>query len=78
MDLEKLKTQLLTQEPKLKLYVWDEVFEDYTYGVGFALAENPEEARKLIFEKLGYVDNDLDKEPKEITTKEGFYVLGGG
>lgn len=66
------------KKEKLKLYIWEEVFQDYTYGIGFALAENPEEARRLIIEKLGYPDNDLNKEPKEVTTKEGFYVWGGG
>ena len=32
----------------LKLYVWQEVFCDYTCGIAFALAHDEEEARHLI------------------------------
>jgi len=32
----------------LKLYIWQEVFCDYTCGIAFALAHNVEEARHLI------------------------------
>lgn len=61
----------------LKLYVWENVLRDYTGGIAFAYAENQEDARKLIIEKLGYLHEDLAKEPKEIKKKEGFYIHGG-
>jgi hypothetical protein len=65
---------------KLKLYVWEDVLEDYTQGVMFALAPNKEEARRLIAEKMGYDRpvSDLNQEPKEVTKPEGFYLYGGG
>ena len=61
---------------------------DRTSGIAFALAENVEEARKIIFEKFeetteGYINDtllkaDLSDEPKIVDTKNGFYVWGGG
>ena len=32
----------------LKLFIWKDVLADYTGGIAFALAENVEEARKII------------------------------
>tara|TARA_B110000259_G_C13817406_1_gene323283 strand:- start:238 stop:441 length:204 start_codon:yes stop_codon:yes gene_type:complete len=63
---------------KLKLYVWEGVLSDYTDGCMFALAENAEDARNLIEEKMKCRTGYLDIEPKEITEREGFYVYGGG
>lgn len=63
---------------KLKLYVWEGVLEDWTSGIMFALAENADDARKLIADKMGYETDDLKIEPKKITDREGFYVYGGG
>jgi hypothetical protein len=63
---------------KLKLYVWEDVLCDYTTGVAFALAGSPEEARELIFKKLGYKDEDLCISPRCVEKEEGFYVYGGG
>ncbi len=70
----------------LKLFVWEDVLEDYTSGVMFALAENVEEARKVIMDKCEKEDSytsktlqvDLASEPKVIDNSEGFYVWGGG
>jgi len=70
----------------LKLFVWKDVLTDYTSGIAFALAENVDEARKLILEKYekeqSYVSDmlvsDLNTEPLIIENKEGFYVWGGG
>ena len=70
----------------LKLYVWEDVLEDYTKGVMFALAKNVEEARKVILDKSEKEDeymskilqSDLASEPKVIDSLEGFYVWGGG
>ena len=76
----------------MKLFVWEDVLEDYTYGIMFALAENVEEARRVIIEKskkerldfpkelreVFNMKDDLSKEPKVIEKAEGFYVQGGG
>jgi GH35 family endo-1,4-beta-xylanase len=70
----------------MKLFVWKDVLTDYTSGIAFALAENADEARKLILDKYekeqSYISDklvsDLKAEPLVIDSKEGFYVLGGG
>lgn len=35
-----------------RLYVWDEVLEDYTYGIAFAIAEDIDKAREQIAQKM--------------------------
>tara|TARA_R110002012_G_scaffold270785_1_gene455862 strand:+ start:635 stop:856 length:222 start_codon:yes stop_codon:yes gene_type:complete len=70
----------------LKLFVWEDVLEDHTCGIMFALAKNVEEARKVILDKSEKEDEymskilqrDLASEPKVIDSSEGFYVWGGG
>ena len=70
----------------LKLFIWKDVLTDYTSGIAFALAENVEEARKIIFAKFEeeeqYLSDtlkaDLSDEPEIVDTKDGFYVWGGG
>ena len=70
----------------LKLFIWENVLTDYTSGIAFALAENPEEARKIIFAKFekkeqylsDTLKSDLSDEPEMIDTKDGFYIWGGG
>ena len=70
----------------MKLFVWKNVLTDYTSGIAFALAENADEARKLILDKhvkeRSFIDDtlvsDLNAEPLVVDSKEGFYVWGGG
>lgn len=67
----------------LKLFVWHEVFYDYTPGMAFALAETEEEARKLIIDQMNISESsadDLTKEPEvyEVTDRVGFGIWGGG
>ena len=70
----------------LKLFIWKDVLTDYTSGIAFALAENAEEARKIIFAKFEkeeqYLSDtlkaDLSDEPEMVDSKDGFYVWGGG
>ena len=63
----------------LKVFVWEDVLADYTNGMMFAIAENVEEARKLLIAKCSYIPTqDLYSKPKIITTKDAFYVWGGG
>jgi hypothetical protein len=77
---------LILNRNEMKLFVWKDVLTDYKSGIAFALAENVDEARKLILEKYekeqSYVSDmlvsDLNAEPLIIENKEGFYVWGGG
>lgn len=65
---------------KLKLFVWENVLKDHSYGIMFALAPNVETARSLIIRKEGELDSvldDLSAEPKVIETEEGFAIWGG-
>jgi len=65
---------------ELKLFVWEDTLCDYTSGIMFALAENVEEAKKLIIEKIGFEpsNGDLNLEPVVYDNKVGFAVWGGG
>lgn len=38
---------------ELKLYVWENVLEDYTSGIAFAIAPSKDEALRLIAKTLG-------------------------
>ena len=70
----------------LKLFVWEDVLCDYGCGIILAVAEDIEEARKIIktysssLNKHEYeaVLSDIKKEPREITDKEALFVWGGG
>lgn len=63
----------------MKLFVWEDVLYDYTPGVMFALAEDVEQARKLILAHTPYViEEDLAKEPAVYDTPYGLAVWGGG
>ena len=62
-----------SMKKNLRLYVWENVLGN---GIAFAYAENSEEARQLIIEKLSYTHEDLCALPREITESEGFYASG--
>lgn len=53
----------------LKLYVWEDVFEMWWCSVVFALAENEEQARRLVREKIeatgGFGDESEEREFEE-------------
>lgn len=69
----------------MKLFIWENVLQDYTSGVAFAFAENALEARSLIVEKMradkSFVPKEflieLRAEPLVIEQKEVFYLYGG-
>lgn len=78
---------------KLKLYVWTDVFCDYTSGIAFALATSPDHARKLIARNYmpasqktakdraywrRIVNKELVSEPQVVTRAAGFQQSGGG
>lgn len=67
----------------MKLYIWKEVFSDWTDGIAFAMANSKEEAIELIVKNVwwnestthAYLDN---KEPEIYETPYGFAIWGGG
>ena len=72
---------------KLSLYVWTDVFSDWTDGIAFALARDPAQARRLICkeyvkkapgkENLAYCRKMLKPAPERIDTPRGFQISGG-
>jgi len=72
----------------LKLYVWENVLEDWTSGIMFALAPDVRTARNILIEKWGgrtMVDykhsdfyRDVMRKPRVVKDPEGFYLYGGG
>jgi hypothetical protein len=69
----------------LKLYVWEDVFCDYTCGMAMAIAESKKEAIKLITKNMENWETskirELEKnEPNihELDEKPSYYVTGGG
>ena len=69
----------------MKLFIWKKVLTDYTDGVILALADNVEDARKIIIEnyseswglqsvKLSIYDN----EPEVHEEQYSFVLWGGG
>lgn len=71
---------------KLKLFVWENVLNDYTSGIMFALAYDVDHAKKIILrdaqKKFGYksdsVSIDLQGGYRMVTKPEGFALFGGG
>lgn len=72
----------ILKKPKFKLFVWQDVFCDWTSGLAFAIAQDAEEARRVITAQMGYkeVPGDLAKPPEvfELTGPVGFGIWGGG
>lgn len=64
----------------LKLYVWEDVLNDYTSGMAVALAESKEEALRLLAKKVpDYGMEELRaRKPSVRRAKCAFYVYGGG
>lgn len=68
----------------MKLYVWDDVFCDWTCGMAFAVASSKEEAIKIIAngqapyrEELQAIEPSVYKVEGR-KTPIGFYSAGGG
>jgi hypothetical protein len=63
----------------LKLFVWEDVLNDYTPGLVCVLANDLEEALNLIEEKYDWYRKEVGGHPyKVITSPEAFAVYGGG
>lgn len=67
----------MKRKPKLKLYVWEGVYMDWTSGLAFALASSPEHARELILKKNPRDSECQTQEPVLVSKPEAFYVYGG-
>lgn len=71
---------------KLRLFVWADVFCDYTSGIAFALAYDADHARKLIVRsylsgsRIHYdrVMKELADDPKVYSRPHGDSCSGGG
>lgn len=66
---------------KLKLYVWEGVFTDYTSGIAFAMARDVDHARRLIAKEMGLTESDkseLCTTPKAYSCPHGGGCRGGG
>ena len=69
-----------------KLYIWHDIRQDYTGGIGFAVARDIEEARNAIkarctgdreWEWNSYA-GELMKEPEILDLPAGDWISGGG
>ena len=57
----------------MKLFVWEDVLRDYTAGVIFVLADNVDEAKKLVLVTHGdYVAQETAKEPQVFDSPVAF------
>jgi len=65
----------------MKLFVWENVLQDYTMGIMFALAPTVEDARKQLLVECSYLPEcELAQEPKvyDMSTPMAFIMWGGG
>lgn len=77
------------KKQRLRLYVWDNWLRDVSYGIEFALAVSPDQARRLIANANGddwppkanakrtTVQRDLEAEPLVVDEPKGFILWGG-
>lgn len=69
----------MTKKKPLKLFVWYPALCDYTSGVMFALAEDAEQARAMLWQHRPSMDGvDLGRAPDVYTTPFALTVQGGG
>lgn len=64
----------------MKVFVWREFARDYTSGMAVAIANDVEEARRLVNDDMPYSGEDLAADPEvyELTEPVAFTVAGGG
>jgi hypothetical protein len=80
------ETRALLGDGRLRLYVWETVFTDFTPGLAVALAYDDQEARRLIARQYVVYDSamtELSGQPQVIdpggdTQPQAWYVSGGG
>lgn len=62
----------------MRLFVWTEFCPDYTDGLAFAIAENIEQAQKMVTEAKGYAPFDWGTVQEfPVTEARSFCVSGG-
>jgi hypothetical protein len=45
----------------MKLYIWNkDILRDWSSGIAFAIAESEEQARQMIYQAIGYEDENDD------------------
>lgn len=67
---------------ELKLFVWEDVLNNWTNGIMFALAYDADHARQVIRAASGeipdpYVLAELEMVPRVVEAPEGFIMYGG-
>lgn len=66
---------------KLKVFVWENCFYDYSAGLAVVIAENSEQARDVLEGKIGYRHGDLAERPQVYDLNKcksvAFFVHGG-
>jgi hypothetical protein len=66
----------------MKLFVWEDVFCDYSCGIAVAMANTVEEARAVLqkaFGSLNWISNEIMRPPDKIHEEPaGAYSMGGG
>lgn len=64
---------------KLKLYVWDGIYCDYSCGGAFAIASSLEDARKQL-DKVNSMNDHNNQTPKvfSLTSRRAYGWCGGG
>ena len=62
---------------KLKLFVWDSFYPDYTDGFAIAIAETKEEAIQLLTEQHGSPPNEYWGNVKELPLSKCAYYQSG-
>lgn len=62
----------------MKLFVWTDYCQDYSTGLAFAIAENIEQAEKLLAASVGYLPEARGQvQELPITEPVAFQVYGG-
>lgn len=62
----------------MRLFVWEGFCPDYTDGLAFAIAENIEEAQRLVIESKGYTPFDWGTVREFPVTEPRAYCVSGG
>jgi hypothetical protein len=77
---KKFEKAQLEDRAKFKLYVWEGVLADWTYGIIVAYARSLKEARQQVMKDVGYfsssVKKDMSREPDHVISKPKGFVMG--
>jgi len=78
MSSEKKSESAPVHAVVMRLFVWEGFCPDYTDGLAFAIAENIEQAQKLVIESKGYEPFDWGTVREFPVTEPIAYCVSGG